>query len=310
MKDFFTISSLVATAALVIRFAVPYVLASLGETIGQRSGIFNLGVEGIMLMGAFTGYFTVLKTHNWWLGCLFAIAVGVLMGLAVAFVNVSQWAEQGISGIGFYLFGLGMSDLLFEKSVGTPTPIKSFPRLDIPLLSKIPKIGEIFFQHNLVTYLAFAAIPVGTYVLNRTTFGLNIRAVGENPEAADSLGVSVARTRYLAQVINGGCAGLAGAALTIELGIFQQNLTNGIGFIAVALVYFGAWRPTGVLGGALLYGAVGSVVLKLKALNVIPKSWSDIAAMAPAVVTIVVLVFVARRARQPAALGKPFLRDA
>lgn len=310
MKDFFTIASLVATASLVLRFAVPYILASLGETFGQRSGVFNLGVEGIMLLGAFTAYYTTLKTSNPWLGCLFAILVGLVMGLAVAAVNVSQLAEQGISGIGFFLFGLGMSDLLFEKLVGTPKPIKTFPRLDIPLLSKIPKIGEIFFQQHVLVYLAFLLIPLANFVLNQTRFGLNIRAVGESPEAADSLGISVTRVRYQAQLINGALAGLAGGALAIELGIFQQNLTHGLGFIAVALVYFGAWRPNGVLAGALLYGVVEGVVLKLKALGVIPKNWSDIAAMSPAVVTIVVLAFVARRARQPAALGKPFLRDA
>jgi len=176
------------------------------------------------------------------------------------------------------------------------------------LLSDIPIVGGMLFQHSLVIYLAFAAVPISMYVLNRTTFGLNIKAVGENPEAADSLGVSVTRTRYATVTIGGTFAGFAGAALAIDLGIFQQNLTNAAGFIAIALVYFGAWRPLGVMAGALLYGFVNALVLQLKTLGIISRGWSDIAAMAPALITILALVIVARRFRQPAALTKPFTR--
>lgn len=308
LSEFFALNALTATIGLVFSFATPYVLASLGETFGQRSGVYNLGVDGVMLLGAFAGYYTVLKTKNVWLGCVVAIGVGIILGLAVGLVNVLGWAEQGISGIGFFLFGLGMSELLFEKWVGTPLPIKSFPKLEIPLLSKIPRFGDMLFKQHLLVYLTFLAVPVCAYILKRTRFGLNLTAVGENPEAADSLGVSVPRIRMQAQMINGAFSGLAGAVLAINLGIFQQNLTNGLGFIAVALVYFGAWRPAGVMGGALLFGLVESSVLRLKALSIIPQSWSDIAAMTPAVVTIIVLVFVARRSRQPAALGIPFIR--
>lgn len=309
LSQFFQLATLTATVKLALAFAVPYVLASLGETFGQRSGVFNLGVDGVMLLGAFSGYYTVLRLDNPWLGCVVAVLVGIFMGWLVALVNVSGWAEQGISGIGFYLFGLGVSDLLFEKWVQTPTPIRSFPVVEIPVLSAIPRIGEIFFKQHLLVYLTFAAVPLCSFVLRSTRFGLNVRAVGENPEAADSLGISVIRVRYQAQLINGAFAGLAGAVLAINLGIFQQNLTNGLGFIAVALVYFGAWRPAGVMAGALLYGLVESSVLRLKALDIIPKSWSDIAAMTPAIVTILVLVFVARRARKPAALGVVFIRQ-
>jgi simple sugar transport system permease protein len=201
-----------------------------------------------------------------------------------------------------------MSDLLFQKMVGTPVPVTSFAKVHIPLLADIPVIGAMLFQHSLVVYLAFAAVPASFFILNRTTFGMNIRAVGENPEAADSLGVSVTKVRYATVTIGGTMAGFAGAALAIDLGIFQQNLTNAAGFIAIALVYFGAWRPVGVMAGALLYGFVNALVLQLKTLGIIPRSWSDIAAMAPAIVTILALVVVAQRFRQPAALTKPFSR--
>jgi ABC-type uncharacterized transport system permease subunit len=308
MSEVFTTAVMVAVVASAIRLAVPLLLASLGETFGQRSGVLNLGVDGIMLLGAFTGYYTVLKSGNVWLGLLAAGIVGLFLGLASAVIAVTLKAEQGISGIGVYLFGLGMSDLLFQKLVGSPIPIDTFPELSIPLLSDIPYIGEMFFQHSLVIYLAFAAIPVATFVMNRTTFGMNIRAVGEYPDAADTLGVSVSGVRYAAEIIGGTLAGLAGGVLAITLGIFQQNLTNGAGFIAIALVYFGAWRPIGIMIGALLFGFVNALVLELKTLEIIPRDLSNIAAMAPAIITILALVFVARRFRAPSALTKPFTR--
>lgn len=308
MSEVFTIAVLVAVTASAIRLAVPLLLASLGETFGQRSGVLNLGVDGMMLLGAFAGYYAVLKTGNVWVGLLASAIVGLVLGLSSALIAVTLKAEQGISGIGIYLFGLGMSDLLFQKLVGTPIPINTFPKVRVPVLADIPYVGDMFFQHSFVIYLAFAAIPVGTFVINRTTFGMNIRAVGEYPEAADTLGVSVSRVRYATQMIGGTLAGMAGGVLAISLGIFQQNLTNGAGFIAIALVYFGAFRPVGIMLGALLFGFVNALVLELKTLEIIPRDLSNLAAMAPAVITILALAFVARRFRAPAALTKQFTR--
>ncbi|HYT78141.1 MAG TPA: ABC transporter permease [Actinomycetota bacterium] len=308
MSRFLTITILTATVASGIRLATPFLLASLGETMGQRSGVLNLGVDGIMLLGAFGAYYTALHTHDLWLAVLVGILIGVVMGLITAVISVTLKAEQGISGIGVYLFGLGMSDLLFQKLVGTPVPISSLPTLKIPLVGTIPGLGKMFFQANLLVYVAFLLVPVLAFVLNRTTYGTNIKAVGENPAAADSLGVNVARIRYSTVILGSGLAGLGGAALAIQLGIFQSNLTQGAGFIAVALVYFGAWRPLGVMGGSLLYGMVAATVLTWKTLGIIPQSASDLAAMAPAVLTVVALVVVASRFRQPAALAKPYQR--
>lgn len=308
MNKFFTFAVLTSTVASGIRLSTPFLLASLGETMGQRSGVLNLGVDGIMLLGAFGAYYTALQTHDMWLAVLVGAAVGALMGLVTAVVNVTLKAEQGISGIGVFLFGLGMSDLLFQKLVGTPVPVSTLPTLRIPLLSGIPSVGKMFFQANLLVYLAFLLVPVLAFVLNRTTYGMKIKAVGENPAAADSLGVSVARIRYSTVLIGSTLAGVAGASLALQLGIFQQNLTQGEGFIAVALVYFGAWRPLGVMAGSLLYGMVAATVLTWNTLGIIPQSASNLAAMAPAVITVVALVVVARRFRQPAALAKPYIR--
>ena len=308
MSEFFTVSVLVATVASAIRLAAPFLLAGLGETIGQRSGVLNLGVEGVMLLGAFGSYYTALQTDSAFLGIVVGILIGLTMGVVYGVVTLELKAEQGISGIGIFIFGLGFSDLLFQKQVGTPIPIDGLGEWHIPLLGDIKWIGDMFFQQNVLVYVAFLLVPAMWFLINRTTFGLNVRAVGETPEAADSLGVSVNRTRYGTIIIANGLAGLAGAALALELGIFQQNLTNGHGFIAIALVYFGAWRPSGVMAGALFFGLVSATVLQWKTLGIVAGTAASIVAMSPAVLTIVVLVFVSRRSGAPAALTRPFDR--
>ena len=310
MSDFFTASVLVATFAAGVRLAMPFLLAALGETLGQRSGVLNLGVDGVMLLGAFFAYWTVLETDSRIGGVLAGLVIGAAMGVVYAIVTLVFQAEQGISGIGVFLFGLGISELLFQELVGTPRPISAFTDIPIPGLSQIPWLGDMLFNHSPLVYLAIALVPILTWVVNRTTLGLNVRAVGENPNAADSLGVGVNRTRAITIVAGNSLAGVAGAALTIELGTFQNNLTNGIGFIAVALVYFGAWRPFGVLAGSLLYGLVTATVTQLKVLEIVTGATASLATTAPAVLTVLALAFIARRsADQPQALTLPFSRS-
>ena len=309
ISDLFSVTVLIGILASGIRLATPYLYAAIGETFGQRSGVLNLGVEGQMLLGAFAAFYVAFTTGNLWLGVLAAMVVGAVMGLAMAFVTVNLQAEQGISGIGFYLFGLGMSDLLFQKLLGTVETVKGFPKINIPFLSGIPGLGDIFFSQNILVYLAYLLVPVSWFVLNKTTLGLKIRAVGENPDAADSLGVSVGRIRYFTIILGGTLSGIAGASLSIALlNVFQQNMTSGAGFIAVALVYFGAWRPVGVLGGALLFSLVNSLQLWVQVLRIpIP---SEIAVMMPYVLTILVLIATVSKVRGPSALSKPFEREA
>ena len=302
--------------ASAIRLATPYIFAALGETFAQRSGVLNLGVDGMMLMGAFTGFYAVYVAQanaamsepmSLFFGVAVALIVGGLMGLAMAFVSVTLKAKQGISGIGVYLFGLGLSELLFQQWVGTPKSVSGFPRINFPVLTDLPIVGEIFFHHNLLVYVAFALVPISAYILNNTTFGLMIRAVGQNPEAADAMGVSVTRVRYATTTIGGVLAGLAGASLSIALiNLFQQNLTAGQGFIAVALVYFGGWRPWTVAAGAMLFSFVNALQLQIKVIGAdIP---SEFAVMAPYVITIIALVFATKRHEQPTALTKPYER--
>lgn len=316
-EDLSILAIIVGIAHSGIRLATPYLYAAIGETFAQRSGVLNLGVEGIMLMGAFSGFYATFTTGNPWLGLLAAILVGGLMGLIMAFVSVNLQAEQGISGIGLFLFGLGTSSLLFKTTVGTVEGVNGFSELNFCLasvginsdfcLSQIPIVGEIFLRHNLLVYGAFALVPVAWWVINKTTLGLSIRAVGQNPQAADSLGISVARVRYFTVILGGILAGVAGASLSIALlNIFQEGMTNGQGFIAVALVYFGSWTPFGVLAGALLFSLVNALQLWVQVLGLnIP---SDVAVMLPYLLTIIALAFPFRRALQPAALTKPFER--
>ena len=307
MSELFTLPVLLGIAYSGVRLATPYLYAAIGETFAQRSGVYNLGVEGIMLMGAFSGFFVAMKTGNLWAGLGAAAFVGWLLGLLMAFVSVTLQAEQGISGIGMHLFGLGLSSLLFKKTLGGVESITGFQPVRIPFLGDLPLVGDVFFNHSLIVYGAFLLVPVAAWALNRTTLGLKIRAVGQNPEAADSLGVSVARIRYFTVSLGGLLAGVAGASLSIALiNLFQENMTNGQGFIAVALVYFGGWSPVGVLGGALLFSFVNALQLWIQVLGLnLP---SDIAVMLPYILTIVALAFAVRRAKQPAALSKPFQR--
>lgn len=307
ISDLFTPSVLIGILTSGILLATPYLYAGIGEMFGQLSGVLNLGVEGMMLMGAYAGFYVVFTTGNVWLGLLAAILVGALMGLAMAVISVTLEAEQGISGIGVYLFGLGMSELLFQKTLGQVNPVSGFPSLHIPVLSDIPVLGRIFFSHNLLVYLAFALVPISWFILNKTTWGLMIKSVGQNPAAADSLGVNVSRVRYFTLILGGILSGVAGASLSIALlNVFQQNLTSGMGFIAVALVYFAGWTPGGVLMGALLFSIVNALQLWVQVLGIpIP---SDFAAMLPYVLTILVLVFAVRKVNTPAGLSKIFRR--
>jgi simple sugar transport system permease protein len=308
ISDLFSAQVVLGILTSGIRLATPYLYAGIGETFSQRSGVLNLGVDGQMLMGAFAGFYVVFSTGNLWLGLLAALAVGALMGLAMAFISVTLHAEQGISGIGVYLFGLGLSELLFQETIGTVETVSGFRPLNIPVLSSIPILGEILFSHNILVYGAFLLVPVAWFVLHKTNFGLNIRAVGENPEAADSLGVSVARVRYFTVTLGGALSGMAGASLSIALlNVFQQNLTNSLGFIAVALVYFGGWRPFGLLTGALIFSMLNALQVWVQTLGIpVP---AEVALMMPYVLTIVVLALSVQRVRPPSALTKPFLRE-
>ena len=307
MNGIFSMGVIAGILTSMIRLATPFLYAAIGETFSQTSWVVNLGVDGIMLISGYAAFYVALHTSNLWLALLVAALVGLLMGLLMSFVSITLKAEQGISGIGLYMFGLGLSSLLFKTTIGTVKTITGFQGVKIPFLGDIPFVGQILFQNSIPVYAAFLLVPLAWWVLEKTTLGLKIKAVGQNPAAADSLGISVDRMRYFSVCLGSILAGLAGASLSIAIvNLFQDNLTAGQGFIAVALVYFGGWNPWGVLGGALLFSVVNSFQLWMQVLGV--KISSDVAVMLPYLLTIAALTISVNRARQPAALNKPFER--
>jgi ABC-type uncharacterized transport system permease subunit len=307
IEEFIQEGALVLILASGIRLATPYLFAAVGEMIGQRSGVLNLGVDGTMMLGAFMAFYAAFSTQSLVIGLLVGMLAGGLMGLIMAIVSVSLQAEQGISGIGLHLFGLGMAGLLFRLALGTVSTVKGFQPLFIPVLSDIPFLGPIFFRHNILVYIAFLLVPVSWVFLFRTPLGLKIRSVGENPQAADTLGINVVGIRYLCVIIGGMMAGLAGAYLSIGLNnMYVDNITNGMGWIAIALVYFGRWHPWGVLAGSLLFSVVNALQIWVQVRGLeIPY---EFAVMMPYVLTIVALAFAVQRATQPSALAKPYER--
>ena len=303
--------------SICIPSAVALLLASLGEMFNQRAGIFNLGCEGVMAMGAFVGMLIpflaghggpVGEVYNL-LGFVAAGAVGAILGLFFGVVVITFRAPQGIAGIGLQMFGVGAAGTLFRYFVGGTQSIPGIPDVEIPLLSKIPAIGEIFFIHNLMVYIAFLLVPLSYFVLFKTPWGLKVRAVGTYPRAADSMGINVTRIRYESLVVGGVLAGLAGAYLSVaQAKMFSDELISGRGFIAVALVYFGHWHPVQIMGGALLFSLAQTFQVIMQGLG-IPFPY-EFAVMLPYILVIVVLSFTSRNQKgAPASLGKPFNRE-
>ena len=303
--------------AMTIPFDVALLLASIGEMFNQRAGIFNLGCEGIMAMGAFIGMlipFTIghgANVSQGWnvLGLLLAGVIGALLGLFFGLIVVTFRAPQGIAGIGLQMFGVGTAGTLFRHFVGGTQSIPGIPNWDIPLLSKIPVIGEIFFSHNIVTYLAYLFVPLAWYILFKTPWGLKVRAVGTHPRAADTMGINVNKTRFEALALGGALAGLAGAYLSLcQAKMFSDELIAGRGFIAVALVYFGHWHPVRIMLGALLFSLAQTIQYNVQGLGLaLPYEFF---VMLPYVVVIIVLSFTSRNQKTaPTALGKPFNRE-
>ncbi len=303
--------------AMTIPFSVALLLASIGEMFNQRAGVFNLGCEGIMAMGAFLGMLVPFlvgrgsSVSQMWnvAGLLIAAVVGALLGLFFALVVVTFRAPQGIAGIGLQMFGVGTAGTLFRHFVGGTQSIPGIPDFEIPLLSKIPVIGEIFFSHNIVTYLAYAFVPVAWYILFKTSWGLKVRAVGTYPRAADTMGINVNRTRYEALAVGGALAGIAGAYLSLcQAKMFSDELIAGRGFIAVALVYFGHWHPVKIMLGALLFSLAQTIQYNVQGLGLsLPYEFF---VMLPYVVVIVVLAFSSKdQTMAPTSLGKPFNRE-
>jgi len=305
----------VGTLIAAIRAGTPLLLGTLGEIYAERSGVLNLGVEGMMIMGAVTGFGVTLTTGNAWLGLAMAALVGGLMALIHAFVSITLRGNQTVSGLALTMFGLGLSGMLGKRYVGTPLPSR-LRAIPIPLLSDIPILGPIFFQHDPLVYLSFLLVPLLWFVLFKTKVGISIRSVGEAPATADALGVNVFLVRYICVFLGGVLAGLGGAYLSVVYApAWIEGMTAGAGWIVIALTIFAMWSPTRALLGAYLFGWVKVLQYKLQppppeGLGLSP----NLLNMLPFILTILVLLastgeVMRKRIGAPAALGLPYARE-
>jgi general nucleoside transport system permease protein len=298
--------------AALIRIATPLILATLGELFTERAGVLNLGIEGIMLFSAMTGFTAAYYSGDLWLGIAAAAATGAVMGLLMGLMTVTLGLSQHVSGIGVTMLSTGFAFYFYRLVFGEPSQppnIAGFKPLEIPGLAGIPVLGPILFDQFALSYLAFLAVPVAAFLLYRTPWGLNLRTVGENPRAADGAGVSVARMRYQALVISGAFMGVAGAYLSMaQFNAFTFGVVSGRGWVCIALVVFGQWSPWKSALGALLFAFIDAFQLRLQASGVIQLPY-QVFLMLPFLLTILAMAAVSRSARAPAALLLPFRKE-
>src|SRR6185436_15845417 len=295
--------------ATVIR-AVPIALGALSGVLCERAGVVNIAIEGMLLAGAFAGTVVGSLAGNV-VGLIAAIAVGGLLGLLLAVLVVTYRVDQIIAGVAINLLVLGLTSYVSGQVLSKITWLNNAPvfeAIEIPLLAQIPIIGPVLFNQNIFVYGAYILVAVSTYYLFHTRAGLRTRAVGEHPEAADTVGINVFRVRYINVLLGGLVAGFGGAYFTLgSVGRFDENISGGRGFIGLAAMIFGRWHPVGAFGAALVFGFADSLQQKLAILQTsIP---SEFLAMAPYLATIVLVAGVVGRARPPAADGKPYVKD-
>ncbi|SHK27580.1 nucleoside ABC transporter membrane protein [Shimia gijangensis] len=301
--DLSAINPVLLIASLMVA-ATPLLLAAVGELVVERAGVLNLGVEGMMIVGAIGGFAVSVESGSPYLGLVAAMAAGAGLSLLFAFLTQFALANQVASGLALTLFGLGLSALMGQGYVGIKPP--ALGNIHIPVLSDLPVIGPILFGHDPVLYIGIALVAAVWAVLKYSRIGLVLRAVGENHEAAHALGYNVIRVRVLAIMFGGACAGLGGAYISlIRVPQWTEGMTAGIGWIALALVVFASWKPWRVLLGAYLFGGINVLQLNLQAAGIaIPVEYL---AMSPYIITILVLVIMsADKSRAPASLGRIF----
>lgn len=306
--------------ASALRMATPLALAAIGGTICERSGVVNIALEGMMLTGAFFGTAAVLATGSPWLGVLVAVLSGVAMASVHAFASINLRADQTVSGTAINLLALGVTGFLMELWYGHPgttdpikvlRPIFSFDSPGGGFFAEVWRwVDSIVFSHTPIVYITILIAIVAQFAVYRTRWGLRLRALGEHPRAVDTVGVNVYRGRWVAVLLSGALAGLAGANLTIEqVGSFTENMTNGRGFIALAANIFGRWTPVGSYLASLLFGFADALQIKLQILRGVISVPPQFFLMLPYVLTVIVLAGVVGRAVAPAASSIPYKKD-
>jgi len=287
-------------------YAVPLVLAAMVGIIGERSGVVNIGIEGQMLMSAFAGFFGSVFTGSIYLGMVIGILTGVLMGAFLAVAAVKWEMDQIIAGVVINIVAAGLTSFFYAQGKTLP---ELMPVVSIPLLSDIPLIGPVFFRNGLFALSTLFIVVSVNYALFKTRWGLRSRSIGEYPSAADAAGINVTRMRMINVTLAGTLAGCAGAFLALEAaGTFQRGLTAGRGFLALAIMIFGAWNPMGALAAALFFGLSTAIASQLQADEVIniPQQFVN---LLPFVMTLIVLSVAVGRVRPPAAAGQPYTKE-
>ena len=296
---------------LTLAAGTPLVYPALGELVAEKSGVLNLGVEGMMLAGAVTSFIVAATTHSAWLGVAAGMAAGAALSLIFGVLTLSLMANQVASGLALSLFGIGLSAFVGLDYVSVV--IEPITPVDLPVLTNLPVVGKLLFGHNPLVYLSIVLLMAIQWFLYRTRAGLIVRAVGESPQSAHAIGFPVARIRYCAVMFGGACAGLGGAYMAVAYTpLWVEGMTAGRGWIALALVVFAAWKPWRILAGAYLFGGVTLAQFQAQGIGVdIPSQYLS---MLPYLATIVVLAIISRdaaaiRLNAPASLGKPFHPD-
>ncbi len=302
---------LVSFLSSVIMLSTPTLIAALGIVFSERAGIVNIGTEGMMLIGALAGVIGSMMTGSVWLGALIAMAVAMLFAAIFAFFTVVVKADQTVIGTGMNILASGLTITVNRAVFGastSPPKIETFVKTPIPLLSDIPVLGPVLFNQPLPVYIAFLLVPVAWFMMFRTNTGLKLRAVGENPRACDTVGIHVARTRFMSVLYSGLMAGFAGAFVSMgQMSFFTENMIAGGGFMALAAVVFGNYTPVGVMGAALVFGASNALKFQLQALSTgIP---SQFLVMLPYIITILALCGLIRRSNKPASSAVPYVKE-
>lgn len=303
--------SLIGMMQSTVLRSVPIAFGALSGVLCERSGVINIGIEGMLLSGAFTGAVVGSITDNLWIGLLAGAAIGALVAWFLAVLAIRYLVDQIVAGVVINILALGLTSYLTAQFLQRNQALNDpgrFQNLEVPVLSRIPFVGPILFDNNVFVYLMYVIVAVTFLGLFYTRWGLRVRAVGEHPRAADTVGIRVLFTRYRNVILGGVVAGIGGAYFTLgAVGRFEEGMTAGRGFIGLAAMIFGQWNPIGALGAALIFGFADSLQVKLNILQVgIP---SEFLAMAPYLVTIIIVSGAAARVRPPAADGKPYLKE-
>lgn len=311
LEQIFSIGFLTAFLAAAVRMAVPLAYAGLGELIAEKCGILNIGMEGVMLSGAFFSFAGAFFSGNLLVGLLTGILGGIAVAMIHAVLSVRLAKDQSVSGISLNIFVLGVTSFLYKllNSGDTYKQIDPMSRIRIPLLADIPLVGSALFEQDILTYVLYALVIATAWFYAKTSLGLSFASIGENPGAADAAGIPVHRCQYLAMLANGILGGAAGAYLVLaQVGNFSEDMTSGRGYIALAAVILGRYTPFGTLGAAFLFGAANALQIRLQAIGVpLP---TQALAMLPYVITLVALVTSIGKNQKPESLSKPFIRGA